>query len=108
MHYLYLGIAIVTEVVATATLKATHNFTRLWPSLIVVAGYLCSFYFLTLTIRYIPIGITYAIWSGLGIVLVSLAAYFIYQQKLDLPSIIGITFIIAGVVIINLFSETVR
>lgn len=107
MPYLYLTVAIVAEVIATSLLKATNEFTRLWPSIAVIAGYGVSFYFLTLTLKTFPIGITYAIWSGLGIVLVSTVAYFIYQQKLDFAAIIGISLIIAGVIVINLFSKSV-
>lgn len=107
MHYLYLTIAIVSEVIATSMLKSTEEFTRLWPSLIVVVGYGFSFFFLTLTLKQIPVGIAYAIWSGLGIVLVSVIAFFAFQQKLDPPAIIGITFIICGVLIINLFSQNI-
>lgn len=106
MHYLYLGIAIVTEVIATAALKATENFTRLWPSVIVIVGYLLSFYFLTLTLRVIPVGVAYAIWSGAGTVLICVAGFIIYKQQPDMPAVIGITFIVIGVVVINLLSKT--
>lgn len=107
MHYLYLVIAISAEVVATSSLKATEQFSRLWPSIVVIAGYLISFYFLTLTLRILPIGITYAVWSGLGIVLVSIVAIFLYNQVLDVPAVIGMALIIAGVFILNVFSKTV-
>jgi len=85
MHYLYLTIAIISEVVATSSLKATREFTRLAPSLVVAAGYASAFYFLTLTLRVIPVGVAYALWSGLGIVLVAGAGFFIYGQRPDLP-----------------------
>jgi small multidrug resistance pump len=107
MNWLYLGIAIIAEVIATSALKATEGFSRLLPSLLVVAGYGAAFYFLSLTLRSIPLGIAYAIWSGVGIVLVSIFGWLVYQQKLDLPGMIGIGMIIGGVLVINLFSKTV-
>jgi len=107
MNYVYLLIAIVAEVIATSALKATAQFSRLLPSLIVVAGYLCSFYFLSLVLNSIPVGIAYAIWSGLGIVLVTVIAAFLYRQVPDWPAMLGMALIIGGVVVINLFSKTV-
>ncbi len=107
MAYLYLGIAIIGEVIATSTLKASNQFTTFWPSLVVVLGYGIAFYFMTLTIKTLPIGITYAIWSGAGIVLVTLAGTYFYKQIPDLPALIGIALIIIGVVVINVFSKTV-
>lgn len=106
LHYLYLGIAILAEVVATSALKAANEFTKLYPSLLVIIGYVCAFYFLMLSLRVIPVGIAYAIWSGVGIVLVVIISYFLYQQKLDLPALTGIAFIIGGVAIIQLFSHS--
>jgi len=106
MNYVYLLIAIVAEVIATSALKATAQFSRLLPSLIVVAGYLCSFYFLSLVLNSIPVGIAYAIWSGLGIVLVTVIAAFLYRQVPDWPAMLGMALIIGGVVVINLFSKT--
>jgi len=106
MAYCYLAIAIICEVVATSALKASEEFSRLIPSLIVIIGYIAAFYFMTLTLRSIPIGITYAIWSGLGIVLVAIAAAFLYKQIPDTPAIIGMSLIIAGVIVIQLFSKT--
>lgn len=106
MPYLYLCIAIVSEVIATSALKASEGFSRLWPSLLVAAGYGAAFYFLSLTLRSIPIGVAYAIWSGLGIVLVSLVAWGVYQQKLDAPAMLGMSMIIGGVLVMNLFSKT--
>lgn len=107
MHYLTLGLAILFEVIATSMLKATDNFSRIGLTLAMFACYLCSFYFLTLTIRLMPIGIVYAIWAGLGIVLVAIAGAVVYKEMLDAPAMIGMAFIICGVVIINVFSKTV-
>jgi small multidrug resistance pump len=107
MPYLFLCIAIVSEVIATSALKASQEFTRLVPSLIVVAGYGLAFYFLTLTLRTIPLGIAYAMWSGIGVVLISLAAWVLFKQALDLPAIIGIGLIAAGVIVLNGFSASV-
>lgn len=105
--YLYLGIAIVAEVIATSALKSAESFTRFWPSLLTVTGYAIAFYFLSLTLRTIPTGIAYAIWSGVGIVLISLVGWLVYGQRLDLPALIGLGFIIAGVLVVNLFSKSV-
>ncbi len=107
MPYLYLAIAILAEVIATSALKSSREFTQLAPSVIVVLGYGTSFYFMTLTLRSIPLGITYAIWSGIGIVLIATAGALLYREVPDLPAIIGMGLIIAGVVIINVFSKTV-
>lgn len=104
--YLYLGIAIVAEVIATTALRAAEGFTQLWPSAISVAGYVVAFYFLSLTLKTMPVGIAYAIWSGVGIVLISLAGWLIYKQLLDLPAILGMALIMGGVIVINLFSKT--
>lgn len=105
-HWLAIAIAIVAEVTATTALKASNEFTRLWPSLIVVAGYGVAFYFMTISMRVLPVGIIYAIWSGLGIVLVSIIGWFVYKQALDVPAMIGMGFIILGVVVINVFSKS--
>ncbi len=107
MTYLYLLIAIMAEVLATSTLKATAQFSRPLPSLFVAAGYACSFYFLSLVLGSMPVGIAYAIWSGLGIVLVAVLATFLYRQAPDWPAVAGMGMIIGGVVVINLFSKTV-
>jgi small multidrug resistance pump len=104
--HLYLAIAIVAEVAATSALKASGEFTRLLPSVVVVVGYGVAFYLLTLVLRTIPVGITYAIWSGLGIVLVTLVAVILYRQVPDLPALIGMGLIVVGVVVINVFSKT--
>lgn len=107
MGYLYLAIAIVAEVAATSALKASEEFTKLGPSLIVIIGYGVAFYFLTLVLRTIPVGVSYAIWSGLGIVLVTLVGIVLYKQIPDTPAILGMGLIIAGVVVINVFSKTI-
>ena len=107
MPYLYLAIAIISEVIATSAIKASEEFTRLFPSLVVIIGYGTSFYFMALVLRTLPIGITYAVWSGVGIVLVTIIGAVLYNQIPDVPAIIGIGFIILGVVVINLFSKTV-
>lgn len=108
MSYIYLAIAIVSEVIGTAALKASNEFTNLVPSLIVVAGYASAFYFLTLTLRTIPVGIAYAIWAGAGIVLICLVSWILYKQSLDAPAIIGVALIAAGVVLINGFSDSIH
>lgn len=105
MSYFYLACAIIAEVIAASSLKASAEFTKFIPSVLVVLGYGAAFYFMTLTLRTIPLGVTYALWSGLGIVLISLVGLFLYDEKLDLPAIIGMGLIIAGVMTINLFSK---
>ena len=106
MTYIYFAAAIISEVVATSALKASEEFTKLIPSLIVIVGYCISFYLVTLVLRTIPIGITYAIWAGVGIVLVALVGAILYKQIPDIPAVIGMGLIIAGVVIINVYSKT--
>ena len=105
--YIFLLIAILSEVVATTMLKATDGFTRMVPSVIVTLGYICSFYFLSLTLKFMSVGVVYAIWSGVGIVLVSILGFLVYGQKIDLPAAIGIGLIISGVAVIQLFSQTI-
>ena len=102
----YLAIASVGEVIATSFLRASAGFTQLVPTIVVVVGYGITFYFFSLALQTIPVGIGYAIWSGVGIVLVSIIAYFVYGQSLDLPALIGIALILAGVLVINLFSQS--
>ncbi len=103
--WLLLSLAILSEVAGTSALKAAEGFSRLWPSLIVIVGYTASFYCLSLSLQSIPIGIAYAIWSGVGIALISLLAWFFYGQTLDTPAIIGLLLIVAGVLVLNLFSK---
>lgn len=105
MHWLYLMIAIVAEVIGTSALKAADGFTRPGPTLIVVAGYSVSFLFLSMTLRTMPVGIAYAVWSGVGVVLVTLVAWYLYKQQLDLPALFGIGLIMSGVLVLNLFSK---
>jgi small multidrug resistance pump len=102
----FLLMSIIAEVIATTTLKASDGFSRFWLSLVVIIGYAVSFWGLSQVVKVMPLGIAYAIWSGLGIVLVSVAAIYIYNQKLDLPAIIGMLLIIIGVLVINLFSKS--
>ena len=106
MGWLFLILAIFSEVIATSALKAVDGFKNLYPSIIVILGYGTSFFFLSLTLKSIPVGIAYAIWAGVGIFLVSLAGYFLYKQSLDFPAIFGILLIISGVAIIRLFSKS--
>lgn len=108
MTWIYLGIAIVAEVIATSALKASEGFTRLWPSVLVVCGYGVAFFFLSLTLRTLPIGIAYAIWSGVGIVLVTIGGVVLFGQRLDTPALIGMGLITLGVVVINVFSSSTR
>ena len=103
---IFLLIAIVAETVATSALKSSDGFSRLWPSVLVVAGYSAAFYFLALTLRSIPVGIAYAIWSGVGVVLIALAGWLIHGQRLDAPALIGIALIVSGVVVMNVFSSS--
>lgn len=105
--YMYLAGAIVLEVIATTCLKASESFTRLWPSVATVAGYAASFYCLSFTLRTLPTGVAYAIWSGAGIVLISLVSWAVYRQQLDAAALAGMALIVAGVVVINLFSSSV-
>ena len=107
MGYLYLAIAIIAEVVGTSALKASNEFTEPLPSLFVVIGYSIAFYFLSLVLKTIPVGIAYAIWSGLGIVLIATVGFFYFGQRLDLPAILGMALVVAGVVIMNVFSNSI-
>lgn len=106
-HYLYLAVAIVAEVSGTLALRASESFTRLWPSLIVVIGYALAFYFLSLTLKYIPVGIAYAIWSGAGIVLIAAFGYVMFQERLDWPALAGMMLIISGIFLLTAVSRSV-
>ena len=100
-------IAIVGEVIGTSALKASDGFTKLGPVLIVLLGYAMAFYFLSLAFRVIPIGVAYAVWSGLGIVLISAIGYFLFKQSLDWAALLGIGLILAGVIVLNTLSKSV-
>jgi small multidrug resistance pump len=104
LSYLYLAIAIVCEVIGTSALKATEGFTRPLPSAVVVVGYGVSFYFLSLALKTIPVGVAYAIWSGAGVALITLIGWLVFRQRLDAPAVLGIALIVAGVVVIRFFS----
>ena len=104
--FIYLAIAIIGEVIATSFLRASAGFSQLVPTLVVVIGYGVTFYFFSLALQTIPVGIGYAIWSGVGIVLISIIAYFAYGQTLDLPALLGMALILAGVLVINIFSKS--
>ncbi|WP_280547716.1 MULTISPECIES: SMR family transporter [unclassified Halomonas] len=105
MTFLFLALAIVAEVIATSALKASAGFTRLWPSVTVVVGYGLAFYLLALVLRTMPVGIAYAFWAGLGIVLVTLVGILVYGEKPDLPALLGLAMIVGGVVVIQVFSS---
>ena len=104
MSYLYLAIAIVAEVIGTSALKAAAGFTRPLPSLVVAVGYGAAFYFLSLALKVIPVGIAYAIWSGVGVALITLIGWVVFKQRLDAPALVGVALIVAGVVVIQFFS----
>ena len=106
MHYIYLLLTIITEITATLALQASAQFTKLGFSAIVVVGYAASFYFMALTLKVMPVGIVYAIWSGVGIALIAGIGSVIFDQKLDLPAYLGIALILIGIVVIQLFSKT--
>ncbi len=106
MNWLYLVIAIISEVIGTSALKASEGFSKLYPSLLVMLGYGTAFYFLSLTLRTIPVGIAYAIWSGLGVVLITIVSWILFNQRLDLAGWLGILLITSGVIVLNLFSKT--
>ena len=105
-HYVYLICAVVAETIGTSALQASQQFTRLWPSLLVLIAYAISFYLLSLTLKYMPVGIMYAIWSGLGIVFIALIGWLVFSQRLDLPAVLGMGLIVCGIVIIQVFSNT--
>ncbi|AFI84020.1 MULTISPECIES: SMR family transporter [Methylophaga] len=104
--WLLLSIAILAEVFGTSFLKASEGFTRFWPSVAVIVGYIVAFYFLALSLKVIPVGIAYAIWAGIGVVLIALIGWIVFSQKLDTPAIIGISMILGGVVVLNVFSSS--
>ncbi|CAB1274401.1 DMT family transporter [Candidatus Nitrosacidococcus tergens] len=105
--WVYLGIAILSEVIAATALKESDNFSKPLFTTIVILGYLNAFYLFSLTLRTIPLGIAYAIWAGAGVVLVAISAWIIYGQKLDLAAIVGMGFIILGILVMNIFSKSI-
>jgi small multidrug resistance pump len=107
MNYLFLALAIICEVIGTTALNASNQFSKLVPSLITVAGYGLAFYFFSFSLRSIPVGVAYAIWAGVGVVLVALIGVFFFKQRLDFPAIAGMALIITGVLVMHLFSKTV-
>ncbi|WP_170330336.1 DMT family transporter [Ruegeria arenilitoris] len=104
--YLILLLAVVAETIGTTALQASQQFTRFWPSVLVVFGYGCAFYLMALTLKVMPVGIVYAIWSGLGIFLIALIGFIVFGQRLDWPAVFGLTMIMAGILVIHLFSKT--
>ncbi|NDW43381.1 multidrug efflux SMR transporter [Ruegeria sp. PrR005] len=106
VHYFYLILAVAAETVGTTALQASQQFTRLVPSVLVVLGYGLAFYLMAQTLRVMPVGIVYAIWSGLGIVFIAAIGYMVFGQKLDLPALLGIAMIVGGILVIHLFSAT--
>ncbi|MGZ2257894.1 DMT family transporter [Roseobacter sp. A03A-229] len=107
LHYLYLIAAVVAETIGTTALQASAQFSRFWPSVLVVLAYGVSFYLLALTLRFMPVGVVYAIWSGLGIICIALIGFVIFGQRLDLPAVIGLGLIISGILVIHLLSGTI-
>ncbi len=105
-HYIFLLIAVLFETVGTSGLQASQQFTRFWPTVLVAIGFVGAFYFMTLTLRYMPIGIVYALWSGLGIVLITAIGFFYFKQAVDAWAILGLGLIIAGIAVIHLLSAT--
>ncbi|MCG7622748.1 MULTISPECIES: DMT family transporter [unclassified Epibacterium] len=106
MHYLYLMAAVLAETIGTTALQASQQFTRLLPSVIVVVAYGASFFLMSLTLKFMPVGIVYAIWSGLGIVLIAAIGFIVFGQRIDLPALAGMAMIICGILIIHLFSAS--
>ncbi len=107
MHWVYLAMAIVCEVVGTSALKYSDSFSKLMPSALCVVSFIAALYFMSFALKTIPVGIVYAIWSGAGIVLISIIGYLVFKQSLDTPALVGIALIIAGVVVINTLSKSV-
>ena len=106
LHFVYLLLAVVAGTVGTTALQASQQFTRLWPSIVVVLAYGVAFYLLSLALKFIPVGVLYAVWSGVGIVCIALIGWVVFRQALDLPAVLGIALIIAGIAVIQLFSGT--
>lgn len=105
-HYIYLILAVITETIGTSALQASQQFSKLGPSVLVVVAYAVSFYFLGLALKFMPVGIVYALWSGLGIICIAAIGYMVFGQRLDLAAVLGLGLIIAGIVVIQVFSQT--
>lgn len=106
MHYIYLFFAVLAETIGTTALQASQQFTKFWPSVLVVVAYGTAFYLLGLTLKFMPVGVVYAIWSGLGIVFIACIGFAVFGQRLDLPAVLGLCLIIAGILVIHLLSGT--
>lgn len=106
VHYIYLILAVAAETIGTTALQASQQFTRLGPSILVVIGYGAAFYLMSLTLKFMPVGVVYAVWSGMGIVFIAIIGWLVFSQKLDLPAVLGMALIIAGITIIQLYSST--
>lgn len=105
-HFLFLFVAVLAETIGTSAIQTSQQFTRLWPTVLVFFSFAIAFYFLSLTLKYMPVGIMYAMWSGLGIVLIAIIGWLVFGQRLDLPAIAGMVLILAGILVIHLFSKT--
>ncbi|MGJ8626469.1 MAG: SMR family transporter [Sulfitobacter sp.] len=103
--YLILAMAVLAETIGTTALQASQQFTRFWPSILVIVAYAVSFYLLSITLKVMPVGVVYALWSGLGIILIATIGFAVFGQRLDLPAILGLALIIAGIAVIHLFSS---
>lgn len=108
MAFLYLSVAIIAEVIATSALKASNGFSVLWPSITTFVGYAIAIFFLSMAMKTIPMGIAYAIWSGTGIILISTVGLLVFKQQLDIPALIGLSFMIVGIIFINVFSKSIE
>ncbi|WP_180130513.1 multidrug efflux SMR transporter [Acinetobacter sp. YH12072] len=108
MAFLYLSVAIIAEVIATSALKASNGFSVLWPSITTFVGYAIAIFFLSMAMKTIPMGIAYAIWSGAGIILISTVGLLVFKQLLDIPALIGLSFMIVGIIFINVFSKSIE
>ncbi|WP_293577499.1 SMR family transporter [Phaeobacter sp.] len=106
VHYIYLVLAVIAETVGTTALQASQQFSRLGPSILVAVAYGLAFYLMALTLRNMPVGVVYAIWSGLGIFFIAIIGWLVFGQRLDLPAVLGLILIMAGILIIHLFSKT--
>ncbi|HJH24900.1 MAG TPA: multidrug efflux SMR transporter [Paenalcaligenes hominis] len=106
MSWIYLSIAIFAEIIATTALKKADGFSVLGPSIVTISGYAIAFYFLSLSLKHIPVGVAYAVWSGVGIVAISLIGLILFKQRLDTAGMIGMGFIVVGVLILNVFSKS--